>query len=121
MTFLQRIRIPLFGALALALLAALAAGPQARAELVATDRVVEQAGPGEARGKVRDFLLRKDVQAEMEALGIAPEEARARVSALSRSELAEIAGRLDALPAGQDVSTNVLIAILLILLVLLLI
>jgi hypothetical protein len=36
------------------------------------------------------------------ALGVDPAEARARVAALTDDELAQVAGRLDALPAGGD-------------------
>lgn len=120
MTFLRAIIIPAIGACALAFLLALPAAPSARAELVTTDRVMEYSGPAEARDAVRGFLLRQDVQAQMEALGVDPEEARARVSALSDEELAAIAGHLDALPAGQDVSTNLLLLLLIIVVLILL-
>lgn len=120
MTFLRAIIIPAIGACALAFLLALPAAPSARAELVTTDRVMEYSGPAEARDAVRGFLLRQDVQSQMEALGVDPEEARARVSALSDEELAAIAGHLDALPAGQDVSTNLLLLLLIIVVLILL-
>lgn len=71
----------------------------AQAALVGTDRIIEQT-EGSARERVTAFLAREDVVAQLEALGISPEEAQSRVAALSDQEISEIAGKLDTLPAG---------------------
>lgn len=71
----------------------------AQAALVGTDRIIEQT-EGSARERVAAFLAREDVVAQLEALGISPEEAQSRVAALSDQEISEIAGKLDTLPAG---------------------
>jgi hypothetical protein len=47
-------------------------------------------------------LAREDVQHAMVALGVDPEQARLRVSSLSNTELDQLAGELEALPAGGD-------------------
>jgi hypothetical protein len=41
------------------------------------------------------------VIAELVALGVDPDEARLRLAALSDEEIERIAGKLDALPAGE--------------------
>lgn len=48
-------------------------------------------------------LAREDVQHAMIALGVDPEQARLRVSSLSDTELDQLAGQLETLPAGGDV------------------
>jgi hypothetical protein len=51
-------------------------------------------------------------------MGIAPQEAAERVDAMTEAEVRSLAGRLDALPAGAQVSDrNLLLLILLILLI----
>ncbi len=46
------------------------------------------------------MLLREEAQQQLEAHGITQEEAVARIDGLSDREVAEIAGKLDELPAG---------------------
>lgn len=80
----------------------------AHAGMVSTKTIIEQEQPTATapdverapRERIRDLLARDDVRAEMIALGIAPAEAEARIAALTDDEVAEIAGRLDQLPAG---------------------
>ena len=75
--------------------------PAARAAMVGTEAVVETATPVEAdRARLRALLLRDEARAQLETYGITREEAAARLDALSDDEIAEIAGKLDALPAG---------------------
>ena len=63
-------------------------GP-AQAAMVSTEQVVQHAYPAEstvdasARDRVMNFLKRQDVQDQMRKLGVDPNEALARVSALS--------------------------------------
>jgi hypothetical protein len=70
------------------------------------------------RGRITAFLERAEVQAQLQARGIGAADAKARVAALSDAEAAELAARIDSLPAGGDV--GLLGAIVLIFLVLLL-
>lgn len=74
----------------------------AQAALVSTDSVIAQASAEGDRTKVRDFLSRADVRAQMERMGLSVDEATARVDAMSDDELRTIAGRLDEVPAGGD-------------------
>lgn len=76
----------------------------------------EQIQAGSERDRVRNFLEREDVRAQMQSLGITADAAQARVDALSDQEVGELAGRLDELPAGGGI-IGVLFAVFIILLV----
>ena len=84
----------------------------ASAAIIATDQVAASA----ERDRVKSFLDRAEVQARMQALGVNPQAALARVDALSDDEVAALAGRLDQLPAG---GTDIVGALLLIFIILL--
>ncbi len=90
----------------------------ALAAMVSTDQVIEIAASAEARARVADFMAREDVRKELRNLGVNPEEAARRTASLSDSEIQQIAGRLEELPAGQNVVGAVIGAFLVILLVL---
>ena len=53
-----------------------------------------------ARARVRAFLERADVMAQMQAYGISPTEALSRVDSLTDCEIASVAGKMDRVPAG---------------------
>ena len=69
-----------------------------------------------AHARIAAALDRAEVQAQLRASGVDPAEAKARAAALSDAEAAELAARIDSLPAG---GVSVLGALLLIFLVLL--
>jgi hypothetical protein len=78
------------------------------------------AGDGAAdRARVLAFLDRAEVREQIAALGVDPNEAAARIAALSDAQVREIAGQLDQLPAGQSAVGAVVGAIVIIFLVLL--
>ena len=70
------------------------------AGMVGTDEVVAAAHTQSARDKVRDFLGRTEVRNQLQSLGVSANSAQARVSAMTDTEVASIAGRIDSLPAG---------------------
>lgn len=84
----------------------------AAAGIVTTDQVLASA----ERDRVGNFLDRADVRAQLEALGVDAEAARARVDALTDEDARTLAGQIDRLPAGGNV-IGVLFAIFIILLV----
>jgi hypothetical protein len=86
--------------------------PPSFAGIVATEEV----HAGLKRDEVKGLLARAEVRAELEALGVEPGAALARVDALSDEELAQLTGRLEQLPAG---GANVLAVALVVFLVLL--
>lgn len=85
----------------------------ASAGIVTTDQIQAQSD----RDKVRSFLDRAEVRAQIQALGVNPDAARARVEALTDEEVFQLAGRVDQLPAGGDSVLGILFAIFIILLI----
>lgn len=71
---------------------------QAQAGLVGTDAALPAAQA--PRDTVHGFISRADVAAQLQAFGIPAQSAIERVDALSDAEVAGLAGRIDALPAG---------------------
>jgi hypothetical protein len=95
----------------LAVLLALSSYPAtgARAALVGTEQAVSGApapvGNAQAqREQVASFLRREDVRRQIEAMGVDPKEADARVASLSDAEVAKLAARIDQIPAGAGVA-----------------
>jgi len=84
----------------------------ASAGIIATDQVAASA----ERDRVKDFLDRAEVRGRLQALGVDPAAARARVDALSDQEIATLVGEMDRLPAG---GSDVLIVALIVFLILL--
>ncbi len=70
----------------------------ASAGIVATGQVTASI----ERDKVNSFLARADVQAQLRTHGVDAATAQQRIDALSDQEVAQLAGRIDALPAGGD-------------------
>lgn len=91
----------------------------AQAGMISTDRVIDLASAEEARERVMEFLGRDDIRRQMEAMGVESGEAAARIDSLSDAEVAQIAGRIDQLPAGQDAAGAIIGGALAILFVLL--
>jgi len=82
----------------------------------------EQAQPTGDRAQVKELLARPEVVREMQKMGIPPEKAVARVDAMSDEEVRQLAGRLNALPAGGAMTTEewllVIVVILLVVIIL---
>lgn len=91
----------------------------ARAALVSTEQMLAETDGAADRARVLAFLQRVEAREQMVALGVDPAEAMARVRALSDAQVAEIAGQLDRLPAGQSAVGAIIGAMLIIFLVLL--
>ena len=70
-----------------------------RAVMITTEYVIHQDSDQLAdRARVRAFLGRADVLAQMQAYGISHEEALSRIDSLTDREIASIAGRMDQIP-----------------------
>ena len=91
--------------------------PRAQAEMIPTERT-----QADDRATVKGMLARPEVVREMEKMGIPPEKAAARVDAMSDEEVRQLAGRLNALPAGGALSTEewllMIVVILLVIIIL---
>jgi hypothetical protein len=92
--------------------AMLSAPMPAQAGIVATDAALA-AGK---REQVLSILERSEVRSQLQALGVSPDQVKARVDAMSDDEVMQLAGQIDSLPAG---GVDILGAILLVFLVLL--
>lgn len=68
------------------------------------------------RNQVKAYLERADVRARMQALGVDPQAARARVDVLSDDEVAQLASKIDSAPAGGDGVLEVALIVFLVLL-----
>ena len=92
----------------------------AQAALVNTAQVVQETAEEKTRDRLRVLLARADVRAHLEAWGVDPQEAQARVDTLTAAELDRLSARMDELPAGGGglavVAVVLLIAFLVILL-----
>lgn len=84
----------------------------ASAGIVTTDQIATNV----ERDRIKSFVDRADVRAQMQTMGVDSQSLRDRVDALTDDEVANLAGRLDQLPAGGNV-IGVLFAIFIILLV----
>lgn len=91
----------------------------AQAAMVTTDQVIENQEAAGDRERILQFMAREDVRKQLETLGVDPDEAARRAAGMSDAEIAQIAGHLDMLPAGQDAVGAVVGAVLIIFLVLL--
>ncbi len=89
----------------------------ASAEIVSTEQVQVQSD----RERVREFMSRQGAEERLKALGVAPEDAKKRVDALTDEEIRVIAGKLDTLPAGGALDKTDWVIILLLVLVLVLV
>ena len=87
----------------------------AQAGMIATDRAVATAD----HARLIDVLDRAKVRAQLESLGVSAADVKVRVAALTDAEAADLAGRIDTLPAGGDVGV-IVTALLVVFLVLLL-
>ena len=95
--------------------------PSARAAVVASEAALASSAAGDAdRAHVEAFLAREDVRRQLESLGVDTDQARERVALLTDEEAAQIAGKLDQLPAGGSAGLAVaIIALVLVLVVIL--
>ena len=75
----------------------------AQAAMVTTGEVIaDNASAATDRDRLNTLMQREDVRQELQRQGIDPDEAAARVAALSDAEVARITAQLDELPAGQS-------------------
>ncbi len=84
----------------------------ARAQIVGTETAINARTASSAdKARVRAFLERKEVRDQLLAMGVNPKDVSARVNSLSRTQAAELAGRIGNLPAGGDLGGVLLIGL----------
>lgn len=84
----------------------------AHAGMLSTDAAVVS---GE-RARVAAFLDRAEVRTQLQASGVSASDVKARVAAMTDDEVAQLAGRVDSLPAGGD-ALGVLLTVFIVLLI----
>ena len=114
-TKLTRLLTPFF----VALLCAAFYVPPATAGLIGTGEVA--APPQSERERVKALIDRPEVAQKLQTLGVLPKDAQARVDALTDEEVASLASKIDALPAGAMTDQNWLLVIIAVILVAILI
>jgi hypothetical protein len=85
----------------------------ATASMIGTDQVVTSS-PQADRTTVLNFLNRSDVAGQLQSLGLDPSTAKDRVAAMSDQEVQSLAGRINSLPAGADISWGGVLLVILI-------
>jgi disulfide bond formation protein DsbB len=98
--------------------AALAMGAYAApagAVMIGTGEAVPQQSE---RERVKALVARPEVAKKLQTLGVLPKDAAARVDALTDAEVATLAARIDALPAGGAFTTQEWLLIIIAILVL---
>lgn len=88
--------------------------PPVQAEIVGADQVATQSQADADRAKVQGFLDRANVKDRLQAMGVGGLAAKDRVAAMSEDEVHALAQRIDAMPAGGALSTNDILLILLV-------
>jgi hypothetical protein len=88
---------------------------QTQAGMIGVDAALAAQRQAE-RGKLQRFLERADVQKQLAVLGVGAAAAAERANALTDDEVQQLAGRIDSLPAGADISTAGLLLVLIVIL-----
>jgi hypothetical protein len=88
--------------------AGLALPSPAAADIISTDSTIHG-----ARDRIAVFFDRSEVRAQLEARGVSPADAKARIAALTDQEIAQLVSRIDSLPAasGADPVSAVIIGV----------
>lgn len=88
--------------------------PVAQAGMISVERYTAPSAAGEQRAQVQNFLQREDVRAQLIDLGIDPQLAQARATALSDAELVRAADLINQPSGGDAVGAIALIFVVLI-------
>jgi hypothetical protein len=89
--------------------------PYAQAALIPTEQATE-------RERVKELVARPELARQLKQMGIAPEEIQGRIDAMTDEEVRSLAGRINAVPAGGDLTTQewllIIVVILLVIIIL---
>ncbi len=89
--------------------------PNAQAAMISSEQVIASQSAQQDRERLRALFERADVREQLLARGVDVNDAKARVDALTDSEVTGIAGKLDSLPAGGDIIDALLFVFLVLL------
>lgn len=86
----------------------------AQAGMIGTEQAIAAGVAAPQRALVMDILQRADTAAQLQALGIDPALARERVASMTDQEVRQLAGDMQAAPAGGSDGATVVIVLLVI-------
>jgi hypothetical protein len=87
----------------------------AQAGMIGSEAVIASVSASQAdRNTVNNFFNRAETATQLQALGVDPVSAKARVNTMTDSEIATLAGKINQLPAGADSSWGAVIVLALI-------
>lgn len=89
------------------------------AQIASTETLLGNSAPSSAKDKLFQMTSRQDVSKKFEEMGVDPKIIEARIASMSDSEAAEIAYKIDTLPAGADAGVALIGAIVFVFIVLL--
>lgn len=89
----------------------------ANAAMLGTETAIDQTQTAQNRDRVAAFMVRGDVQTQLEKMGIKAEDAKSRVAAMTDDEINQVAGKLDTLPAGGIEVWAIILIILIVLVI----
>ncbi|HEY6821358.1 MAG TPA: PA2779 family protein [Burkholderiales bacterium] len=84
----------------------------AQAGMIGTAQAISTPSQAE-RGTVLNFVARSDVANQLQSFGINASNAKDRVAAMTDEEVRDLAGRIQAMPAGAD-GADLLVIILIV-------
>jgi hypothetical protein len=90
------------------------------AAMVPTEATLDKAIAQDARDHLKTLISRNDIKDALISQGIDPHEAKARIDSLSDSEVTEVVGKIEQLPAGRGAFGALIGAALIVFIVLLL-
>jgi hypothetical protein len=89
------------------------------AAMVPTEATLDKTIAQDARNHLKTLISRNDIKDALITQGIDPDEAKTRIDYLSDSEVTEVAGKIEQLPAGGGAFGAVIAASVIVFLVLL--
>ncbi|WP_271408398.1 PA2779 family protein [Pseudomonas sp. Q1-7] len=90
----------------------------AQADMIGTGEAIATQQPDSPdRARIDAFLSKSEVQEQLRAMGVDAAIARSRVQALTHEEAAQLAQKMDAVPAGGRISGTEFLLILLLIIV----
>lgn len=104
MTLIRKTKTALACVLALQITAV---GTMAQAQMITTDTAIERAAPQMDRSSLMAELQKDEVRSEIVRLGVSPEEAEARLAALSDAEVKAMLTEIDEKRAGAGIAETI--------------
>ena len=85
-----------------------------QAGMIGSDLAIASAASQADRNTVTNFLNRAETASQLQTLGVDAQSAKERVAAMTDSEIASLAGKINSLPVGADSGAGTLLLVILI-------